>query len=133
MVSAQIELEQDSVSAMAPVLNKLARLLAKSRHASLRRAFAEWTRHLVERSRTAAASAGLVSALKALEETGDLGAMGSLLAERIDEYVEARVKEGIEARIKGTVAVPESLAKGAGIALEVIFGPCVYPHRNAPA
>ena len=100
VVSAQIELEQGSVAAMGPVLHELASLLAGPRYASLRRGFAEWTRQVVERSRTAAVDSGLVGALSALEETGDLGEMGSLLAERIDEYVEEQIEKGIERGIE---------------------------------
>ena len=88
VVSAQIELEQGSVSSMAPVLSDLGRLLAGPEHESLRRAFAEWTRQMVVRSQLVSATPRLVDALQALEETGDLRAMGSLLAERIDEYLE---------------------------------------------
>ena len=95
VVSAQIELEQGSVSAMAPVLRKLGELLNEPRHGSLRQAFAEWVRRVVERSRLAASQPGLVDTLRALEETGDLKAMGSLLAERIDEYADERLAEGL--------------------------------------
>ena len=99
VVSAQIELEQGSVASIPPVLHELAGLLAGPRYASLRRGFAEWTRRVVERSRPAAVDPGLVGALKALEEAGDLGEMGSLLAERIDEYVEEQIEKGIEQRV----------------------------------
>ena len=99
VVSAQIELEQGSVASIPPVLHELAGLLAGPRYASLRRGFAEWTRRVVERSRPAAVDLGLVGALKALEEAGDLGEMGSLLAERIDEYVEEQIEKGIEQRV----------------------------------
>ena len=98
VVSAQIELEQGAVPGMAPVLRDLGRLLAGPEHASLRRAFASWTREMVARSRVAVAHPRLVGALEALEGEGDLDAMGSLLAERIDEYVETRIKTGIEER-----------------------------------
>ena len=98
VVSAQIGLEQGAVPGMAPVLRDLGRLLAGPEHASLRRAFASWTRETVARSRVAVAHPRLVGALEALEGEGDLDAMGSLLAERIDEYVETRIKTGIEER-----------------------------------
>ena len=93
VVSAQIGLEQGAVPGMAPVLRDLGRLLAGPEHASLRRAFASWTRETVARSRVAVAHPRLVGALEALEGEGDLDAMGSLLAERIDEYVETRIEE----------------------------------------
>ena len=97
VVSAQIGLEQGAVPGMAPVLRDLGRLLAGPEHASLRRAFASWTREMVARSRVAVAHPRLVGALEALEGEGDLDAMGSLLAERIDEYVETRsLKRGLE-------------------------------------
>ncbi len=56
VVSAQIELEQGSVSSMVPILSDLGRLLAGPEHESLRRAFAEWTRQMVVRSRLVAST-----------------------------------------------------------------------------
>ena len=100
VVSAQIELEQGSVAAMVPVLRELAGLLSGPRYASLRRGFAEWTRRVVERSRTATVDSGLAGALKSLEESGDLRQMGSLLAERIDEYVEEHAEKRAEIRAR---------------------------------
>ena len=100
VVSAQIELEQGTVASLPPVLRELAGLLAGPRYASLRRGFAEWTRRVVERSRPAAVDPELVGALKALEEAGDLGEMGSLLAERIDEYVEEQIEKHTEQRVE---------------------------------
>ena len=99
VVSAQIALEQGSVSTMAAVLRRVSALLSGEEHASLRRAFAELTLGMVERSATARAHPDLPSALQAAADTGGLSAMGSLLARRIDEYVETRVKTGIEAGI----------------------------------
>ena len=99
VVSAQIALEQGSVSTMAAVLRRVSALLSGEEHASLWRAFAEWTLGMVERSATARAHPDLPSALQAAADTGGLSAMGSLLARRIDEYVETRVKTGIEAGI----------------------------------
>ena len=99
VVSAQIALEQGSVSAMASVLRRVSALLPGEEHASLRRAFAELTLGIIERSATARAHRDLPSALQAAADTGGLNAMGSLLARRIDEHVETRVKAGIEAGI----------------------------------
>ena len=99
VVSAQIALEQGSVSAMAAVLRRVSALLSGEEHASLRCAFAELTLAMVERSATARAHPDLPSALQAAANTGGLNAMGSLLARRIDEHVETRVKAGIEAGI----------------------------------
>ena len=108
VVSAQIALEQGSVSTMAAVLRRVSALLSGEEHASLRRAFAELTLGMVERSATARAHPDLPSALQAAADTGGLSAMGSLLARRIDEYVETRVKTGIEAgiarEVEGAVA-----------------------------
>ena len=99
-VSAQIALERGSRSDMAPALRDLDRLLAGPEHESLRRAFAEWVRRTVERSRAAAENPGLAGTLRMLEEAGDLGAMGSLLAESIDAHYDALMarakKEGLE-------------------------------------
>ena len=104
VVSAQIALEQGSVSTMAAVLRRVSALLSGEEHASLRRAFAELTLGMVERSATARAHPDLPSALQAAADTGGLSAMGSLLARRIDEYVETRVKTGIEAGIEAGIA-----------------------------
>ena len=109
VVSAQIELEQGSISELGPVLQRLSVLLSSPEHASLRRAFAELTRHMVSRSASARSHPELASALRAAEETGGLSAMGSLLATRIDEYIEASVAKGIEERL--AQGVPESSAE----------------------
>ena len=93
VVTAQIALEQGSVEALAPVLRGLGALLAGPRHASLRRAFAEWTRQVVEGSGLASAQPGLSGVLRRLEEAGELEEMGTLLAERIDEFAEKRAEE----------------------------------------
>ncbi len=93
VVTAQIALEQGSVEALAPVLRGLGALLAGPRHASLRRAFAEWTRQVVEGSGLASAQPGLTGVLRRLEEAGELEEMGTLLAERIDEFAEKRAEE----------------------------------------
>ncbi len=101
VVSAQIALEQGSVPAMASVLRRVSALLAGEEHASLRRAFAELTLGMVERSAAARTHPELASALRAAAETGGLNAMGSVLARRIDEYIEtnteARTRERVEA------------------------------------
>ena len=98
VVSAQIALEQGSVPEMASVLRRLSALLAGEEHASLRRAFAELTLGMVERSAAARTHPELASALRAAVETGGLNAMGSVLARRIDEYIEAGVERG---RVEG--------------------------------
>ena len=96
VVTAQIALEQGSVEALAPVLRGLGALLAGPRHASLRRAFAEWTRHVVEGSGLASAQPGLPGVLRGLEETGEIEEMGTLLAQRIDEFAERHLEQGRE-------------------------------------
>ena len=120
VVSAQIALEQGSVSTMAAVLRRVSALLSGEEHASLRRAFAELTLGMVERSATARAHPDLPSALQAAADTGGLSAMGSLLARRIDEYVETRVKTGIEAGIAREVesAVARELESAVARELE---------------
>ena len=103
VVSAQVALEQGSVPAMASVLRRLSALLAGAEHASLRRAFAELTLGMVERSAAARTHPELASALRAAAETGGLNAMGSVLARRIDEYIEttaeARTRERVRAAL----------------------------------
>lgn len=94
VVSAQIALEQGSVPTMASVLRRLSALLAGAEHASLRRAFAELTLGMVERRAAARTHPELASALRAAAETGGLNAMGSVLARRLDEYIEAGVEGG---------------------------------------
>ncbi len=96
VVTAQIALEQGSVEALAPVLRGLGSLLSGPRHASLRRAFAEWTRQVVEGSGLASAQPGLSGVLRRLEEAGELEEMGTLLAERIDEFAERHLERGLE-------------------------------------
>ena len=93
VVTAQIALEQGEVESLGPVLRGLGALLAGPRHASLRRAFAEWTRRVVEGSGLASSQPGLSGVLRRLEETGELEEMGTLLAERIDEFAERRAEE----------------------------------------
>ena len=93
-VSAQIALERGSVESVGPLLRRVAALLAGKEHASLRRAFAELTMRMVARSATARDHPELATALRAAEETGGLGAMGTLLGDRIDAYVEAGVARG---------------------------------------
>ena len=95
-VTAQIALEQGEVESLGPVLRGLGALLAGPRHASLRRAFAEWTRRMVEDSGLASARPGLSGVLRRLEETGELEEMGTLLAERIDRFAESHREQGIE-------------------------------------
>ena len=109
VVSAQIELEQGSIPELGPVLQRLSVLLSGSEHASLRRAFAELTRHMVSRNAAARSHPELASALRAAEEAGGLSAMGSLLATRIDEYIEAGIAKGIKERL--AQGVPESSAE----------------------
>ena len=94
VVSAQIALEQGSVPRIARTLRELSELLPGSEHESLRRAFAELTVAMVSRSAAARSHPELASALEAAEQTGGLSAMGSLLARRIDESIEAGVARG---------------------------------------
>ena len=103
VVSAQIALEQGSVPAMAAVLRRVSALLAGEEHASLRRAFAELTLGMVERSAAARTHPELASALRAAAETGGLNAMGSVLARRIDEYIETTAEARAEARTRERV------------------------------
>ena len=103
VVSAQVALEQGSVPAMAAVLRRVSALLSGAEHASLRRAFAELTLGMVERSAAARTHPELTSALRAAAETGGLNAMGSVLARRIDEYIETSIEAGVEARVEARV------------------------------
>ncbi len=89
-VSAQIALEQGSVSA----LRGLGALLGEPGDETLRRTFAAWMRELVGQGRFTASASDLAGTLRELEEAGDLGEMGSLLAERIDEYIERAERRG---------------------------------------
>ena len=93
-VSAQIALERGSVESIGPLLRRVAALLAGEEHASLRRAFAELTMRMVARSATARDHPELATALRAAEEAGGLSAMGAVLGDRIDAYVEAGVARG---------------------------------------
>ena len=122
VVSAQVALEQGSVATLPPVLRELSGLLAGPRYASLRRGFAEWTRQVVERSRAAAENPELVGALSALEDTGGLREMGSLLAERIDEYIEEKAEERAEEKAEAMAearaeAMAEAMAEERAAAM----------------
>ena len=103
VVSAQIAPEQGSVPKMASVLRRLSALPAGTEHASLRRAFAESTLGMVERSAAARTHPELASALRAAAETGGLKAMGSVLARRIDEYIETSIEAGVDARVQAAL------------------------------
>ena len=140
VVTAQIALEQGSVEALAPVLRGLGALLAGPRHASLRRAFAEWTRHVVVGSGLASAEPGLTGVLRRLEEAGELEEMGTLLAERIDEFAEKRAAErhamGLEQGLEQERALLARQAArkfGAGTAerLAALLGGIDDPERLA--
>ena len=110
VVSAQIALEQGSVPRIARTLRELSELLPGSEHESLRRAFAELTVSMVSRSAAARSHPELASALEAAEQTGGLSAMGSLLARRIDESIEAGVMRGLEQGLEQERAMLARLA-----------------------
>ena len=112
VVSAQIALEQGSVPRIARTLRELAELLPGPEHESLRRAFAELTVAMVSRSAAARSHPELASALEAAERTGGLSAMGSLLARRIDESIEAGVARG------RTEGLEQGLEQGVARGLE---------------
>ena len=124
VVSAQIALEQGSVPRIARTLRELSELLPGSEHESLRRAFAELTVSMVSRSAAARSHPELASALEAAEQTGGLSAMGSLLARRIDESIEAGVArgrtEGLERGLEQGVArgLEQGLEQGVMRGLE---------------
>ena len=89
---------------MPAALDRIGGLLSEPGRESLRRAFAEMTRQLVGRSRTAGSRPALVEALKELAQVGDLHAMASTLGERIDEYVEERHRQGLAQGVAQGVA-----------------------------
>lgn len=101
---------------MAAVLRRVSALLSGAEHASLRRAFAESMLGMVERSAAAQTHPELASALRAAAETGGSNAMGSVLARRIDEYIETTAEARLEAHVQA--ALPEReramLARQAG-------------------
>lgn len=105
---------------MAAVLRRVSALLSGAEHASLRHAFAESMLGMVERSAAARTHPELASALCAAAETGGSNAMGSVLASRIDEYIETTAETRVEARLEAHVqaALPEReramLARQAG-------------------
>ena len=153
VVSAQIALEQGSVPEMAAVLRRVSALLSGAQHASLRRAFAELTLGMVERSAASRTHPELALALRAAAETGGLNAMGSLLARRIDEYIEtntearteerteARVKARLEARVRSALLEREramlsrqaerKFGAGAGARLAALLAEVADPERLA--
>ncbi len=94
-VSAQIELERRFPD-VERVLAGLAQLLDGPRYDGLRRAFGAWVEQTAARSGLAGSSPGLVAALKALAEAGDLSGMRSLFAEQVEEFAEAHRAKGLE-------------------------------------
>lgn len=90
---------------MAAVLRRVSALLSGAEHASLRCAFAESMLGMVERSAAARTHPELASALRAAVETGGSNAMGSVLARRIDEYIETTAEARLEAHVQA--ALPE--------------------------
>ena len=84
------------MEALAPVPRGPGAPLAGPRHASLRRAFADWIRQVLEGSGPVSAEPGLSGVLRRLEEAGKIGEMGTLLAERIDAFAERNLERGRE-------------------------------------
>ena len=80
VVSAQIELDR-RFPHVGRVLDGLAMLLDDPRYDGLRRAVGAWIEHTAVRSGWAESHPGLVAALKAMAEAGDLSGMRSMYAE----------------------------------------------------
>ena len=139
VVSAHIALEQGSLATVGSVLGDLARLLPGEGDAGLRRAFATWVLGMAEHGSRFAIGPQMMGRLRAFEEKGDLREMGSLLAERFDEYVDEQVakgvakgrEEGLEERGRALLLSVASRRYGARIAAELalLLAPGDDPNR----
>ena len=101
-------------------------------------AFKRWFDHkrMVARSATARVHPELEPALRAAEETGDLDAMGYLLAKRIDERVEAGVARGRAEGLERERTMLSRLAArkfdaGTGARLAALLADVADPDRLA--
>ena len=123
VVSARVALEHGDPEAVSGVVETLRRTLAGPEHAPLRRAFGATLRHMLEANRFGASDGALAARLRQVGDLEDLGAMESLFAERLDEWmaerearVEARSLERGEARgeARGLERERALLARQAG-------------------
>ncbi len=90
IVSARVALEHGDPEAVPGVVEALRRLLSGPEHASLRRAFGATLRHMLEANRFGASDGALAERLRQVGDLEDLGAMESLFAERLDEWMAER-------------------------------------------
>ena len=90
VVSARFALEHGDPESVPSVVAALRRLLSGPEHASLRRAFGATLRHMLEANRFGASDGALAARLRRVGDLEDLGAMESLFAERLDEWVAER-------------------------------------------
>lgn len=95
VVSAQIELER-RFPHVGRVLDGLTKLLDGPRYDGLKRAFGTWVEHSAARSGLTESNPGLVAALRALAEAGELSGMKSVVAEQVEEFAEVHRIKGLE-------------------------------------
>ncbi len=103
VVSARVALEHGDPEAVLGVVEALRRALAGPEHAELRRAFGATLRHMLEANRFGASDGALAEQLRRVGDLEDLGAMETLFAERLDEWMaerEARVEARVEAQVE---------------------------------
>ncbi len=96
VVSARVALEHGDPEAVLGVVESLRRALAGPEHAELRRAFGATLRHMLEANRFGASDGALAERLRRVGDLEDLGAMETLFAERLDEWMAEREARGLE-------------------------------------
>ncbi len=96
VVSARVALEHGDPEAVLGVVEALRRALAGPEHAELRRAFGTTLRHMLEANRFGASDGALAERLRRVGDLEDLGAMETLFAERLDEWMAEREARGLE-------------------------------------
>ena len=111
VVSARFALEHGDPEAVLAVIGALRRLLAGPEHARLRRAFAATLRHMLEAKRFGASDTALAARLRRIAVSGDLDAMSTVFAERLEKWLDERAEERAEERAAKRVA--ERLAEHA--------------------
>ncbi len=118
VVSARFALEHGDPESVPAVVAALRRLLSGPEHASLRRAFGATLRHMLEANRFGASDGALAARLRRVGDLEDLGAMESLFAERLDEWVAERAARGLELGEARGVSLGEARERVRGLERE---------------
>ncbi len=117
VVSARFALEHGDPESVPAVVAALRRLLSGPEHASLRRAFGATLRHMLEANRFGASDGALAARLRRVGDLEDLGAMESLFAERLDEWVAERAERSAARIAERSEALGEARGEARGLEL----------------